>query len=347
MLASGSSSRSLRFGAFEADLQAAELRKHGARIGLQDQPFHILAMLLERPGELITREELRQKLWPANTFVDFDRSLNKAMNKLRSALGDSADYPRYVETLHRRGYRFVAPIIGRNADAAAPCCGPHETPGDAFSISPKPTERPPSANKTRSAWSALHPQWRFVRVLAGTALILICLGAAYYRLPASLPVAFGSSAPAGSRCTIAVLGFKNLAGHAEEAWLSVALAEWLTTELSAKKQLRIVPEERVARMKKELSLAELDSLDRDTLARIHRALDADLVVVGSFASLGAEPGTQIRLDLRLQDARSGETMEAISETGSESQLFELVSRAGEDLRAALGIQAAAENHPGG
>ena len=96
---------SVRFGAFEADLRSGELRKHGRRIKLQDQPFQVLALLLERPGEVVTREELRQKLWPADTFVDFDVGLNTAIKRLRDALSDTADSPRYVETLPRRGYR--------------------------------------------------------------------------------------------------------------------------------------------------------------------------------------------------------------------------------------------------
>src|SRR5437660_3699644 len=98
------------FGVFEVDLRAAELRKRGVRIKLQEQPFQILSLLLEHSGEIVTREELRQRLWPAHTFVDFDRSLNKAMTKLRSALGDSAESPRYVETIPRHGYRFLAPV---------------------------------------------------------------------------------------------------------------------------------------------------------------------------------------------------------------------------------------------
>ena len=107
--------RLIRFGVFEADLAAAELRKSGVRIRLQEQPFQVLAYLLDHPGEVVTREELRQKLWPADTFVDFDHSLNTAVNKLREALGDSAASPRYVETLARRGYRFVAPVQAAEA----------------------------------------------------------------------------------------------------------------------------------------------------------------------------------------------------------------------------------------
>src|SRR2546425_5473682 len=110
-------SRVLQFGAFEVDLRAGELRKSGARIKLQEQPFQILVMLLEKPGEVITREELQQKLWPADTFVDFDDGLNTAIKKLRDTLGDSADSPRFIETLPRRGYRFIYPVNGARAPA--------------------------------------------------------------------------------------------------------------------------------------------------------------------------------------------------------------------------------------
>ncbi len=106
----------VRFGPFEADLHAGELRRHGLRIKLQEQPFQILAMLLERPGNVVTREELQKKLWPTDTFVDFDHGLGSAINKLRQALGDSAENPRYIETLPKRGFRFIAVVErGRGA----------------------------------------------------------------------------------------------------------------------------------------------------------------------------------------------------------------------------------------
>ena len=111
------SRRVFRFATFEADPATGELRKSGIRIRLQEQPFQVLIMLLERPGELVTREELRQRLWPADTFVDFDHSLNTVVNKLREALGDSAANPRFIETLARRGYRFLAPV---QTEPAAP-----------------------------------------------------------------------------------------------------------------------------------------------------------------------------------------------------------------------------------
>src|SRR6266705_3030297 len=110
----------VRFGVFEVDLRAGELRKQGKRIRLQEQPLQVLAVLLQRSGEVVTREELRSQIWLQDTFVDFDNSLNTAINKLREALGDSADNPRYVETLPRRGYRFLAPVTSDGLRKPAP-----------------------------------------------------------------------------------------------------------------------------------------------------------------------------------------------------------------------------------
>src|SRR5437899_12384463 len=102
----------IRFGVFELDRDAMELRKHGIRVRLQDQPFQVLAQLSERPGQIVTREELKERIWAKDTFVDFDHSLNKAVNRLREALNDDAGQPRYIESVPRRGYRFVAPVNG-------------------------------------------------------------------------------------------------------------------------------------------------------------------------------------------------------------------------------------------
>src|SRR6478672_7943919 len=107
----------LRFGIFEADLRTGELWKRGARVRLQEQPFQVLALLLAKPGELVTRDQLRGRLWTADTFVDFDHGLNKAINKIRDALGDSADSPRFVETVARRGYRFIADVAAVDLEA--------------------------------------------------------------------------------------------------------------------------------------------------------------------------------------------------------------------------------------
>jgi cholera toxin transcriptional activator len=146
-----SSGRIARFGLYELDLSTGELRKNGAKLRLQEQPFQVLALLLERAGNVVTREELRQKLWPIDTFVDFDHSLNIAVNKLRETLGDSASSPRYIETLARRGYRFIAPV--QNSVGA----------GDTASILPRtkstePGEQSSAAGVTHDLPDALHPE---------------------------------------------------------------------------------------------------------------------------------------------------------------------------------------------
>src|SRR4051812_36857491 len=116
-----------RFGRFEIDSHTRELRKDGVRLRLQDQPFAVLAVMLEHPGELLTRDELRDRLWPNGTFVDFEHGLNAAVKRLRSVLGDNAERPRFVETLHRRGYRFIARVERVNGASGSPLA----EPGDA------------------------------------------------------------------------------------------------------------------------------------------------------------------------------------------------------------------------
>ena len=135
--------RVARFGLFEIDLSAGELRKGGVKLRLQGQPFQVLALLLDRAGDVVTREELQQKLWPSDTFVDFDHSLNTAINKVREALGDSASSPRYVETLARRGYRFIASV--QTSDQAAPAKATSASNAIANAHSPAPESDPPVA----------------------------------------------------------------------------------------------------------------------------------------------------------------------------------------------------------
>src|SRR5512143_335224 len=117
-------SRRVRFGDFEVDLRTAELLKGGRSVRIQEKPFQVLALLLDRPGELVTREELRQALWPGDTFVDFDVGLNTAIRKLREALGDSADDPRFIETLPRRGYRFMVTVESEASSEAVDASAP-------------------------------------------------------------------------------------------------------------------------------------------------------------------------------------------------------------------------------
>jgi DNA-binding winged helix-turn-helix (wHTH) protein/tetratricopeptide (TPR) repeat protein len=327
------------FGVFEVDERAAELRKRGVRIKLQEQPFQILCLLLDHSGHVVTREELRQRLWPAHTFVDFDRSLNKAMTKLRSALGDSAESPRYVETIPRHGYRFLAPVYDH-----------HEGPDAAtFSVSPSVVGQPRIAfggeekpNGFQRFLTSLDLRTRSGRrrasALAAALAFMILAAFTYSRIQAS-------SGPAGLtnsnnlRQSVAVLGFKNLSGDAQEGWLSTAFSDWLVTELTAGEQVRTIPAESVSQMKTELSLTDMDTLSPESLKRIRKNLGTDFVVVGSYAMLGAKSDVQIRLDVRLQNTRNGETAGAFSETGTENHLLDLVSRAGEHLRTKLGVRA--------
>ena len=142
-----------RFGAYEADPGSGELRKSGLRMRVQEQPFRVLLVLLERPREVVTREELRQKLWPVDTFVDFDHSLNTVINKLREALNDSAANPRFIETLARRGYRFLAPVefVKKQTAPAPPSAAPAmiPPPGKISEEAASPGPRPAVSVLTR------------------------------------------------------------------------------------------------------------------------------------------------------------------------------------------------------
>ena len=143
--------RLARFGVFELDLSAGELRKNGVKLRLQGQPFQVLALLLERAGDVVTREELQQRLWPSDTFVDFDHSLNTAINKVREALGDSASSPRYVETLARRGYRFIAPLQSEAVKDAVP-------KAELATTHSSPAVPPAAARQLYPSPATLHPE---------------------------------------------------------------------------------------------------------------------------------------------------------------------------------------------
>src|SRR5437868_99373 len=152
--------RVVQFGIFEVDLRSGELRKAGTRVKLHDQPFQVLVMLLKHPGELVTRDEIRQKLWPGDTFVDFDHGLNSAVNRLRDALGDSADTPRFIETLPRRGYRFIGTVSASARSEGVP----------ATETVPATRTEPNSARvggNTRYGWIALALASVLVAALAG------------------------------------------------------------------------------------------------------------------------------------------------------------------------------------
>ena len=212
-------SRVVHFGVFEVDLQEEELRKSGIRIKLQEQPFQILIMLLERPGQTVTREELQRHFWPANAISDVDHSLNASIKKLREALGDDSDSPRFIETLHRRGYRFIAPLDGSRAFAA--------------DLS-KPIL---SAVATRAT-----PKTRWqnrVAISACVAAIGLAVAGAWY-------LRFGRAAPIDS---IAVLPFANGGGDAGTEYLSDGITESLIGSLAHVPQLKVKSRSSVFRYK--------------------------------------------------------------------------------------------------
>jgi Tol biopolymer transport system component/DNA-binding winged helix-turn-helix (wHTH) protein len=172
--------KSVRFGLFELDLEARELRKSGVRIKLQEQPFQILALLLERPGEIVTRDELQKKLWPGDTFVDFDLSLNSAVKKLRQALSDSSENPRFIETLYRRGYRFIAPVNGSAGSGQIRLV--EGVPASAAPGPPLPihAKAEVSTRRRRLAYSA-----------ATLFLLLLVVAGVYWVVPSPQPIVLG------------------------------------------------------------------------------------------------------------------------------------------------------------
>src|SRR5438067_6632427 len=196
-----------QFGVYIVDLQACELRKLGSRIVLQERPFQLLLALLERPGEVVTREELRQLLWPDGTFVDFDHNISSAVNKLRTALSDSAKHPSYVETVGRRGYRFIGDVkqVAATVPAMRQKAG---AAGEAAVL--LPSKR------------GLIPRW----ALLLTALIFVSALAGYLRWSNSRP-----PAPAAGRVMLAVLPFENLTGDTSQEYFSDGLTEEMITQL--------------------------------------------------------------------------------------------------------------------
>jgi DNA-binding winged helix-turn-helix (wHTH) protein/tetratricopeptide (TPR) repeat protein len=326
-----------RFGPFELNTGEESLARNGTRVKVQDLPYRLLVMLLERPAEIVTREEVRQRLWPENTFVEFDNSLGVAIRKVRDALNDDAETPRYVETVPRRGYRFVAPVTVLGSESSVRAELPSEIP----------TVGPLSTVSDVAAVEQANPGKRPRHWIAVVAVVLIIMvGAAVYVLrflPKRASTATSPSEPAPpirTRRSVAVLGFRNLPGRAEDNWLSPAFSEMLNTELASDGALRMIPGEDVARVKRELPLADEDSLAKTTLERLRTNPGADVVILGSYTALSGVGDRRIRLDVRVQDTLRGETIAEKSFTGSEGNLFEIATEAGEALRQSLGIRSA-------
>lgn len=316
-----------RFGLFEADEGSGQLLKQGEPVRLQDQPFRMLILLLQRPSDVVTREELREKLWPENTFVEFDNGLNVAARKIRDALGDSAENPRFIETVPRRGYRFIAPV-----SVAVP-----ESASRLPALSP-----PRDSGLQRQARAAGRSKWLyygFAAGLVGIVLVAVLIFSRINRKEVAHPIvpATVTTLAVTPRRIVAVLEFQNVSRRPADDWLSTAIAEMLTTELGAGEKLHLVPADDVSRMKRELHLSNSSSLARETAVTAAKNLKADMLVLGSFTAMGTGGNRRVRIDVRMQDSRNGEIVAEVAETAPEEQLFELVSRAGTRLREALGL----------
>ena len=267
----------VRFGAFQLNLLTGELRKSGARINLPDQPFQILKALLERPGELISREELRQRLWSAETFVDFEHGLNAAVRRLRDALGDSADVPRFIETLPRHGYRFIAPVIQPPATEEASSRPEEPTRSEAL---------PPPA-------LALAPSVTRARVL-GIVATMVLVAAAFmwafgYR---SRSTVRGESTGTSGRSMLAVLPFENLTGDPEQQYLADGMTEELIAQLGRMDPSRLGVISRTSAMTYKGT--------KKTLPEIARELGVDAIVEGSVV----REHNHVRVTVQLIDART-------------------------------------------
>jgi len=240
--------RVVRFGTFEVDVPAGELRKNGLKLRLQEQPFQVLAALLERPGEVVTREELRSRLWPGDTFGDFDNGLNAAIKRLRDALGDSSESPRFVETLARRGYRFIAPV-------------------DKVS-EPKTGLRTLLARATRAS------RLPYLLGPAGAVVAIIALIAAF-----NWAGNYRSSIGAGGLTikSLAVLPLKSFSSDPEQEYFADAMTDQLIAELSRINSLKIISRTSVMQYKGE---------KRKSLPQIARELGVDGIIEGSVLRSG-------------------------------------------------------------
>jgi len=313
---------SYSFGLYVLDPAKGTLVRDSVRVRVQEQPFQLLLLLVERAGQVVSREEIRNRLWPQNTFVEFDKSLGVAVLKVREALGDEASNPRFIETIPRRGYRFIAPVKVETPNVST-------TTGSTL-------ERPAASLFPSNPYSTKH--WL---VTAGLVVLLVGMVVLFLRRPGGSPLSTAqarhSIAPVHIRRSVAVLGFRNLPGRPEDNWLSSAFCEMLNTELAAGGELRMVSGEDVAHAKSELPVHDEDSLGKTTLQRLRTNPGADVVVVGSYTMIPSDLKRRIRLDVRLQDTAGGETIAEESVSGDENDLFNLISDLGGKLRRSLGV----------
>jgi DNA-binding winged helix-turn-helix (wHTH) protein/TolB-like protein len=324
------------FGPFELDPEELALSRNGVPVKLQELPLRLLIMLVAHAGTVVTRDEVRHGLWPENTFVEFDNNLGVAVRKVREALNDNAEAPRYVATVPRRGYRFVAPVTLKEHEpvsAALPDRTPlTQPPMMVENALPFPTDVP-----TARSIAPRTLMW------VGAVIFLLLVAAAAYRFqskPHSQLVQTQQDtviAEPHVRRSVAVLGFRNLSSGEQDSWLSPVFAEMLNTELGVSSDLRMISGEDVARAKHELPLENQDSLGKTTLQRLRTNPGADVVLLGSYILVNENGKKQIRLDLRLQDTARGETIAEDAVTGDAEDLLSLAAKAGGSLRSSLGV----------
>ncbi len=302
--------KAVRFGPFELDLKTCCLTRGGQQERLGVQPARLLVLLVERRGELVTREELRSQLWPGDTFGDFDHGLNNAVNRLREALGDSAASPRYIQTAPRRGYRFIAdvelvvPAHVAEADSALPdeatAGEEHETAAvPDVEVSDAPDERETADVKV--AGQAWHRRLRWMLALIFSFFLLFAL-LLTFRTHKSDPAA----APIRS---LAVLPLQNLSGNPNEEYFADGMTDELITELAHIPGLRVVSRTSVMQ----------DKGARKSLAQIARELDVDAVVEGSVV----RSGDRARITAQLIDTRSDKHLWAQSYEGPLGDILSL------------------------
>lgn len=277
----------LRFGDFELDVSAGELRKRGVRTKLQEQPLQVLTILLSRPRQVVTREELRRTLWPSDTFVDFDHSLASAVMRLREALGDSADSPRFVETLPKRGYRFLAPVSAEPATVVSDLALNHaqnKSAAVAPVAAPEP-EKPQAARQLEQTGSRPRKHDRLIALSILIMFTIMLTAAAGLWL--SVRRHGIASADEGVQ-SIAVLPIENLTGDKEQEYLADGVTDELTAGLAKIRSLRVISRTSAMSYKE----------TRKSLPQIARELNVNAVVEGTLR----RSGDRIRITAELIQA---------------------------------------------
>ncbi|HYU32087.1 MAG TPA: tetratricopeptide repeat protein [Thermoanaerobaculia bacterium] len=334
-----------RFGEHTLDLEASRLLGPEGEIRLRPQAFRMLEVLAESAPKILSQEALLDQVWGVEHLSP--ASVKQAISEVRQALGDDPSRPRIIETVHRRGYRFIAPI--ERIDPAPPPSELATQPLPMSKVLAKinevlPPSPPPVRTGRRLAIALLVP------LLAGLAVVtLLGLSRPDRAAGPARATAPPAASPSGRRA-VAILAFRNLSAHPQDAWISPALGEILGFELTAPGRLRVIPADNVERMRRELGLGE-DEAAPASLARIGRNLGTSLVVTGSYlvsrpAGASDETRDKIRIQLMVQDIRSGETIAWARETGAREELLDLATAAARGLLGSLGSRGEVASQPG-